>query len=459
MRSRQLGGILFVCVSAQLFATVRWHRNILLEASQLNTSQESVLYDAPPEFLQLNSPPLRRYGDPLLKKPRAFHPHSGAVDEFGQYGYVHDPTVLRQRKMILNETITLEERRLLCAPLGKGPEGGNDTGKRVFEKIRVSSNKETTRSPVPVKVFCGIYTYPGNNNQTKSIRETWGRRCDGFLAASTETVHGDATVRLLHHGGHQGMYKGIWQKVRSMLGYIYDNFLDDFDFYFLSGDDTYVIVENLKAFLGSSAFVEHAGGEHYPKPVYTGAWIHPFWLLTEGYSTNFYYMGGGAGYILNRAAVKGLVELALPTCRNTTNSAAEDVFVAECLERHLNVTGYDARDEQEGERFIPYDPVQRALLQELSSSEVVVEEKKHSGPRVRKLNQTQSAQLQLRQQLAWLQIKHGWTPKYGADFLSPTAISFHMVQPAVKMRRYEQLIYHNNHGSMEGCGETNIEQE
>lgn len=152
-------------------------------------------------------------------------------------------------------------------------------------------------------------------------------------------------------------------------------------------------------------------------------------------------MGGGAGYVLNRAAVKGLVELALPTCRNATSSAAEDVYVAECLQRYLNVTGFDSRDDQERERFVPYDPVQRALLVHVLSNEIVDDKKRDRGPKVRKRNQAQSAQLELHQQLTWLQRRHGWTPKYGADFLSPSAISFHMVQPAAKMRRYHELLY------------------
>jgi hypothetical protein len=56
-----------------------------------------------------------------------------------------------------------------------------------------------------VKVFCAVYTHSGNNNQTNAIRETWGRRCDGFLAASTETIHEAAAVKIPHQGPHQGL--------------------------------------------------------------------------------------------------------------------------------------------------------------------------------------------------------------------------------------------------------------
>jgi len=56
---------------------------------------------------------------------------------------------------------------------------------------------------------------------------------------------------------------------------VYDNFLEDYDFYFVCGDDTYLILENLKELLTSLSFIEYAGGKDYPNIVYTGGWTHP----------------------------------------------------------------------------------------------------------------------------------------------------------------------------------------
>lgn len=43
--------------------------------------------------------------------------------------------------------------------------------------------------------------------------------------------------------------KNMWQKVRSTLAYIYGNYLKDYDYLHVCGDDTYVVVENLHSSL------------------------------------------------------------------------------------------------------------------------------------------------------------------------------------------------------------------
>ena len=43
----------------------------------------------------------------------------------------------------------------------------------------------------------------------------------------------------------------MWQKTRSIWGYIYDNYMDDYDFFWLGGDDYYMIVENMVNYLAT----------------------------------------------------------------------------------------------------------------------------------------------------------------------------------------------------------------
>ncbi len=58
-----------------------------------------------------------------------------------------------------------------------------------------------------------------------------------------------------------------------MLAYLYDHFLDDYDFFHIAGDDdAFVIIENLKLFLASNQVVKDAGGAGYPKPLFIGEW-------------------------------------------------------------------------------------------------------------------------------------------------------------------------------------------
>ena len=99
-----------------------------------------------------------------------------------------------------------------------------------------------------------------------------------------------------------------------MVAYFYDNFIDDYDYLYLCGDDTYVILENLKAFLSSPEVVERA--QPY---LYTGAMTHD---IFDKKST-LYYMGGGAGYVLSKSTVTALVEQVFPSCHQNTTGSAE----------------------------------------------------------------------------------------------------------------------------------------
>jgi hypothetical protein len=213
-------------------------------------------------------------------------PHKGARGPNGEWGYVHDPTIIRRKPWPFR--VPPKEQLEICAPRPSddGQEGiGVIVGAAALgdfvltHQVHVVSKKQNANKN-SLKIFCAIYTYPGNDPLTDAIRETWGKRCDGFLAAShTTTIPEAATVRMPHYGKHTGgLYRGLWQKVRSMIGYLYDHFLDDYDFFHISGDDTFVILENLKALLSSPEFVQHAGGPGYPHPTYVGEWTHPSWL-------------------------------------------------------------------------------------------------------------------------------------------------------------------------------------
>eukprot|EP00536_Pseudo-nitzschia_multiseries_P009513 jgi/Psemu1/200882/e_gw1.267.18.1 len=338
------------------------------------------------------------------------HPHGGARDENGLWGYVHDPTILLQKPPEF--TVLPEEKEDFCKEVGDGLEGGGSLATRLYrERIKIAKPDKS------VKVFCGIYSYPGNNAQTDAIRRTWGKRCDGFMTASTETNHELATIDLPHFGEWEGKYRGIWQKVRSMISYIHDNFLDDYDFFFVCGDDTYVIMENLKQFLTSPDFVEYAGVGTNPNNVYTGSFTHPSWL---NHGKDFYYMGGGSGYIISRKTVKALVEEVFPVCKNNTDESPEDLFMGLCLRDVLNVTGYDSRDANGGERFIGVDLVDRAAL---------------PGQKNNRIDRF------LRGQLRWQMKTYGWEIQYSEKAISPSVISFHLAKPPAKMKRFERLFY------------------
>ncbi|KAG7340753.1 Fringe-like protein [Nitzschia inconspicua] len=376
------------------------------------------LLDSP--SIPARTPSHRTYGNSSLVEPLHKYPHVGAVDEFGQFEYVHDPTILlHHQQQQLAEKIQLldEEKTDLCAPIGYGPEGGKDLARQFFHDHVQVASPLSEKEAKTIKVFCAIYTHARNRDQTAAIRQTWGKRCDGFMAASTETNHDTATVHIPHQGPYQGQYKGIWQKVRSMVAYFHDNFIEDYDYLFLSGDDTYVIMENLKVFLLEKSKEIEVGSPYF----YTGARTHPIWTKNKkGYDPTFFYMGGGAGYVLSRNTVRSIVQNVFPKCHADTVGSAEDVYMARCLRNMLNVTGLDSRDDQERDRFIQYDPLRRVALPNPSD--------RHFMRYVRLQN-------------TWLAERHNWTAKYGIQSIAPSVISFHMIQPAVKMRRYDRLLY------------------
>jgi hypothetical protein len=100
-----------------------------------------------------------------ISQPMKDHPHAGAIDEEGRYGYVHDPTVIANSKIPFS--IPSEELRQVCAPAGAGPEGIG--GYRLLtEKVRVSNIHSS------LKIFCSVYTSPANDLVRWAIAETWG---------------------------------------------------------------------------------------------------------------------------------------------------------------------------------------------------------------------------------------------------------------------------------------------
>lgn len=99
-------------------------------------------------------------------QPMKDHPHAGAIDEKGNYGYVHDPTVLANSKIPFS--IPPEELQQVCAPAGAGPEGIGGY-RLITEKVRVSN------VPSSLKIFCSVYTSPANDLVRSAIAETWGK--------------------------------------------------------------------------------------------------------------------------------------------------------------------------------------------------------------------------------------------------------------------------------------------
>jgi glycoprotein-N-acetylgalactosamine 3-beta-galactosyltransferase len=130
-----------------------------------------------------------------------------------------------------------------------------------------------------------------------------------------------------HASRYQGAYKGLWQRTRSILGYPYMYYMEDYDYFHMSGDDTYVMVENLRQYLTSPQIVNLTQSG---QPFFGGFWT-PWYI--DGTNPDFYYLGGASGDTWNVLALKMYIEDG-PTenCSlSKKEGSAEDVNIAWCF--------------------------------------------------------------------------------------------------------------------------------
>ena len=344
------------------------------------------------------------------------HPHAGAKDAQGNWGYIHDAKFLHRHSTPLHPfTIAENERDEICAPPGQGYEGGMGAYQLLTENIRIRTDAQLHNGSSPlhnndIKLFCAVYTHAGSSRMTVAALETWARRCDGFMAASTVTDAAKGMVHLPHGGNHYGQYKGIWQKVRSMMTYIYTHYGDEYDYFHFNGDDVFLIVENLKAFLQEK------------RPRYVGMWRSAHHM--KHWSTNlaklhpdFYYPLGGAGYTMSQDTLRQLVQEIFPVCESTTDESDEDYYVARCL--------WPA-----GIRAEPYWDETGANLYNPGGWNYY-EKKLMRGSNWKKSHRA----------IARYHSPVPPFPKSLPQAISNISVSFHLVKTPAAIRRYERLIY------------------
>jgi hypothetical protein len=273
--------------------------------------------------------------------------------------------------------------------------------KETTQKERQSTPPMTPRS----KLLCVVYTYEKKHAHVRAIAETWGWRCDGFFAASTQTIEdptnaGYGAVDLPHEGLER--YQNMWRKTRSIWAYIYDYFLSDFDYFYLSGDDTHVMVENLRRLLD-----DLPKPQAQEQPLYLGHFI-PQQELKSGY-----FCGGGPGYVLNRQAVRILVQTLLPVCHVHTQASAEDRLVGECFDS-VGIVGNHSVDAYGAQRFHGMHP------------NFIASYTGDSKPYFQTMYKF------------WGDL-YGY--KTGMDLVSNHSVSFHLIRSPEMMKRHHAIIY------------------
>jgi hypothetical protein len=189
-----------------------------------------------------------------------------------------------------------------------------------------------------VRVLCWIMTGL-NNTESRAIHvnATWAPRCNKYVFITSKPGYGLPTVDLNVTEGRNY----LWAKTKAAFQWIYENEIDNYDWFMKADDDTYVIVENLRFML-----LAYSPND----PVYFGCKFKPF--------TKQGYMSGGSGYVLSREAVKRFVTEAIPDPKKCKEkgTGAEDAEIGKCLE-NVNVIAGDSRDSQGRHRMLPFSPL------------------------------------------------------------------------------------------------------
>ena len=158
------------------------------------------------------------------------HPHAGALHPNGTMGYIADPTALRRHLQFFLQRDYPDEvdplsnashywelltnyypqhrngslygtynlgANYVCN-LGPGQSFEQDGGyKLLTEKIQVSTSKDKN------KVLCCTYTHRTMRELSRAQAISWGHKCDGYLAFSTETIPELGLLNILHAGEEQ----------------------------------------------------------------------------------------------------------------------------------------------------------------------------------------------------------------------------------------------------------------
>ena len=241
--------------------------------------------------------------------------------------------------------------------------------------------------------------------QARHVKATWGRRCNKVLFMSSQSDPDLPTVKLKVGEGRDN----LWGKTKNAFRYVYENHLEEYDWFVKADDDTYMVIENLRYLLKdyNSSY-----------PLYFGRKFKPY--VKQG------YMSGGAGYVLSTEAVRRFIEVMMTVCIvmvNTfiqsgvddgevcrlDNGGAEDVEIGKCM-INLGVEAGDSRDAEGRKRFMPFVPEHHLIPGHIPKD-------------------------------SWYWKYQSYPEEEGLACCSDFAISFHYVSPN-EMYVLEYLIYH-----------------
>ena len=252
----------------------------------------------------------------------------------------------------------------------------NDPPFKILKHLQVASLPINEKQP---KILCFLMTSSQLHSlRVAGIRQTWGKRCDKWVVASNQN---DTTLDAIEMKS-RASYQNLWNKLNETLHYIWRHYRDEYDWFFKVDDDTYVIMENLKAYLMS----DEISSKKDSQPLILGrryAWVkagdmksrqapflyffkgskwvtrmngdfrHKFYMKFDN-ETTIVYNHGGAGYVMNRLYVERFLQ-ALDGPDTLRGIPDEDLAHGTVMAYH-GVVPESTRDRQGRERFHPESP-------------------------------------------------------------------------------------------------------
>ncbi|KAI6661381.1 hypothetical protein LOD99_9964 [Oopsacas minuta] len=195
---------------------------------------------------------------------------------------------------------------------------------------RLISVEEFNRSKQGAKLFCWVGTHEPNFDKAINVFNLWGSKFDKIIfVVNTDSFGVLPFVRF----PLQETRDNLWHKTVFAFRHIYENYLDEFDWFMKADDDTFIVVDNLITFLS---------GYNYNKSYVFGR---------EFVQNGVTFPSGGSGYVFSRGALKQFMKGFDENCGDF-EGILEDVNIGICLSK-LGMELTDTRDSLGRFRFNP----------------------------------------------------------------------------------------------------------
>jgi hypothetical protein len=205
-----------------------------------------------------------------------------------------------------------------------------------------------------IRIVCVVFSISTRHDRLRALHKAWGHRCSRFIAFTNASTPAEGLTEpwmtlypeFSYRPGDYG-YNNHVQKTRVILKYVVDNHLEEMDYLVHADDDTFMVLENLRLFLrGLEGVVPRES-----KPLYLGH------VLEDSDSARTKFNSGGAGFVLNRAALRKYMKTYnKKECGTNTQSYKNDVILSKCLKLSEIMPFETTRDERGAERFQVTNP-------------------------------------------------------------------------------------------------------